>query len=183
MTNMRCFVIGNGTSRQGIDLTKLNDFTIGCNALYRDFAPDILVAMDRRMQEEIRANYKPPEDKWIVFYDLQKQKFEVIENGASTIAPMEKHDVDAGILAISSACCENKFSKVYLLGMDCYSTGNIYDGTSNYMAQIKPNEKKVKKCVKRLKSYLNDNTKFITKAPPGLEEYQADERIRRLICV
>jgi hypothetical protein len=42
------FVIGNGVSRQTIDLEKLKKYgTIyGCNAIYRNFNPDYLVAVD-----------------------------------------------------------------------------------------------------------------------------------------
>ena len=40
------FVLGNGVSRKEIDLESLRKWgkTYGCNALYRDFAPDVLVA-------------------------------------------------------------------------------------------------------------------------------------------
>ena len=43
--------LGNGQSRQGLDLTKMKDYAtvIGCNAIYRDFTPDILVALDSRI--------------------------------------------------------------------------------------------------------------------------------------
>ena len=36
--------LGNGQSRQGLDLKKMKDYAtvIGCNAIYRDFTPDIL---------------------------------------------------------------------------------------------------------------------------------------------
>ena len=54
--------LGNGQSRQGLDLQKMKDYAtvIGCNALYRDFTPDILVALDSRMSHEIyrKANLK-----------------------------------------------------------------------------------------------------------------------------
>ncbi len=47
--------LGNGQSRQGLDLNKLKKYStvIGCNAIYRDFEPDILVALDSRMSHEI----------------------------------------------------------------------------------------------------------------------------------
>ena len=50
------FVIGNGESRRGYDLTKLKEFgpVYGCNALYRDFIPDVLVAVDEAMIKEIK---------------------------------------------------------------------------------------------------------------------------------
>ena len=54
--------LGNGQARQGLDLTKMKDYAtvIGCNAIYRDFTPDILVALDSRISHEIyrKANLK-----------------------------------------------------------------------------------------------------------------------------
>ena len=53
-------VIGNGKSRLkfNLDTIKQKAFTIGCNALYRDFSPDILVANDAPMIHEIlSSNY------------------------------------------------------------------------------------------------------------------------------
>mgnify|MGYP000529900531 CR=1 FL=1 len=43
-----CFVLGNGTSRKSIDLPKLAmcGKIYACNAVYRTFAPDYLVAVD-----------------------------------------------------------------------------------------------------------------------------------------
>ena len=44
----RVFIIGNGESRKGFDLANLRQHgTIyGCNAIYRDFMPDVLTAVD-----------------------------------------------------------------------------------------------------------------------------------------
>jgi hypothetical protein len=55
------FVIGNGTSRSGIDLSILQKHgpVYACNAVYRDFDPDYLVAVDVKMILEInRAKYQ-----------------------------------------------------------------------------------------------------------------------------
>ena len=52
--------LGNGKSRQGLNLAKMKDYAtlIGCNAIYRDFSPDILVALDSRMSHEVyRSGY------------------------------------------------------------------------------------------------------------------------------
>lgn len=51
----RVFVIGNGESRRSIDLRKLREHgkIYGCNALYRDFTPDVLVAVDQGIMHEI----------------------------------------------------------------------------------------------------------------------------------
>ena len=44
----RVFCIGNGESRKGFDLEKLRQHgkIYGCNAIYRDFLPDVLTAVD-----------------------------------------------------------------------------------------------------------------------------------------
>ena len=49
------FCIGNGESRKGFDLETLRKHgTIyGCNALYRDFIPDVLTAVDHGIMHEI----------------------------------------------------------------------------------------------------------------------------------
>ena len=49
------FIIGNGKSRDGFDLEQLRKYgsIYGCNALYRDFTPDYLVAIDEAIIKEI----------------------------------------------------------------------------------------------------------------------------------
>ena len=51
----RVFCIGNGESRQGFDLDKLKPFgkIYGCNAIYRDYMPDVLTAVDHGIMHEI----------------------------------------------------------------------------------------------------------------------------------
>ncbi len=54
------FCIGNGESRKDFDLHKLREHgkIYGCNGLYRDFTPDILLAMDYNICHEIyRSGY------------------------------------------------------------------------------------------------------------------------------
>jgi len=54
------FCIGNGESRKDFDLDKLRPFgkIYGCNGLYRDFTPDLLLAMDYNICHEIyRSGY------------------------------------------------------------------------------------------------------------------------------
>jgi len=51
----RVFCIGNGTSRQRFDLEQLRTHgkIYGCNALYRDFKPDVLISVDNGIMHEI----------------------------------------------------------------------------------------------------------------------------------
>ena len=60
-------IVGNGTSRKGFDLETFRGAgtIIGCNALYREFMPDYLVAIDDGIINEIRQS-DFPKDKFIV---------------------------------------------------------------------------------------------------------------------
>ena len=50
------FVLGNGISRQQIDLNLLKTLgrVYGCNAIYREFAPDVLISTDLPISERIQ---------------------------------------------------------------------------------------------------------------------------------
>ena len=50
------FVLGNGVSRQGISLPELQKHgkIYGCNALYREFTPDVLIATDTPIATHIQ---------------------------------------------------------------------------------------------------------------------------------
>jgi len=52
---VRAYIIGNGTSRKGFNLNILRDkgTIYGCNALYRDFIPDVLIVNDPWMTKEV----------------------------------------------------------------------------------------------------------------------------------
>ena len=55
------FVLGNGTSRKDIPLEPLRSHgaIYGCNALYRSFDSDYLIAVDAKMVLEIcQSNYQ-----------------------------------------------------------------------------------------------------------------------------
>ena len=54
------FCFGNANSRKGLDLDKYKEHgtVVGCNAIYRDFTPDILVALDAQIAHEVyRSGY------------------------------------------------------------------------------------------------------------------------------
>ena len=64
----RVFCIGNGESRQSIDLLKLRPHgkIYGCNALYRDFTPDVLTAVDHGIMHEIyHSCYCDNNETWL----------------------------------------------------------------------------------------------------------------------
>ena len=80
------FIIGNGKSRQHLDLNKLRPHgkIYACNAVYRTFEPDYLVAVDTKMVSEIDRH------KW-------QHTHEVWTNPNKVFDKMKKGDVKANI--------------------------------------------------------------------------------------
>ena len=76
----RVFVIGNGESRKGFDLEKLRPHgkIYGCNALYRDFTPDVITAVDMGIMHEV-YNSGYAQNNQCVFRDWNKMPGEMYE--------------------------------------------------------------------------------------------------------
>jgi len=74
------FCIGNGESRKDFDLEKLRPHgkIYGCNALYRDFTPDVLCAVDMGIMHEI-YNSGYADNNQVVFRDWNKMPGEMYE--------------------------------------------------------------------------------------------------------
>jgi hypothetical protein len=65
MANVFC--IGNGTSRKGFDLESLKPFgkTYACNAIYKDFTPDVLITVDQGIMHEVyHSGYAQSNEVW-----------------------------------------------------------------------------------------------------------------------
>jgi hypothetical protein len=65
--NNVAFVLGNGTSRLSVDVNKLIERgkVFGCNALYREYQPHYLIAVDVKMVNEIIASgYHKTNEVW-----------------------------------------------------------------------------------------------------------------------
>ena len=63
----KVFLIGNGESRKDFDLNKLKPYgkIYGCNALYRQFTPDVLVSVDHGIMHEIyQSGYCYKNETW-----------------------------------------------------------------------------------------------------------------------
>jgi len=125
------FVLGNGTSRQSIDLNQLkNKGTVyGCNALYREFEPDYLVAVDIKMILEInKAGYQHSHEVWTNpnrAYDKM--------NGFNFFQPSKGWS--SGPTALHLASTHN-LTDIYILGFDYQGIdnkiNNVYADTINY---------------------------------------------------
>jgi hypothetical protein len=139
-TTTHAVAIGNGESRLGINLNLIGTHqgglfgtnrlqSYGCNALYRDFAPDFLVAVGPAIIKEIaESGYT---DDHIVYTNGTS----VLEYpGKFYLLPQNLH-FDAGALAAYMACFDGH-KKVFLLGYDSYMqpgpVNNVYKDTNGY---------------------------------------------------
>tara|TARA_B100001778_G_C18437089_1_gene560619 strand:- start:99 stop:848 length:750 start_codon:yes stop_codon:yes gene_type:complete len=129
------FVIGNGRSRLKFDLETLRakGTIYGCNALYRDFRPDYLVAKDKKICQEIAKNY--PLHKRPCY--TQKQNLELDKNFVLIPKGPDGIDMTTGMTAVHIAIHDGH-TKIYLLGFDTTYVGkdkqynHVYAGTNAY---------------------------------------------------
>ena len=129
--NKVAFIIGNGTSRQQFDLNNLRGQgkIFGCNALYRDFEPDFLVAIDDKIIKEIKESDFPD---WKFIEPPEEEKYEPREYHPNYVTRS-----NAGMNAMLEAI-KRKYTELYCFGFDFLiddkeqSTSNVYDGTNAY---------------------------------------------------
>lgn len=124
------FVLGNGISRRGLPLNDLQQYgsIYGCNALYRDFVPNVLVATDRPIATQIESEGYALKNK---FYTRRP----TAAQGSMTI-PKEYFGFSSGPVATALAALDNH-NRIYMLGFDLGPTetkkfNNLYAGTEFY---------------------------------------------------
>ena len=136
-------IIGNGESRQGIDINSLTTPKVGCNAIYRDYVTEYLVCVDKRMMaESLRAGantrgtliYTRP-DWYSQFKTLRVRELPSLPyNGTNRWD--EPFQWGSGPYAVLLGAMYTKTREVKLLGFDLHSktktVNNIYKGTPNY---------------------------------------------------
>lgn len=129
----RAFVIGNGISRQNIDLHKLKTKgkIYGCNALYREFYPDYLVAVDVKMVLEINQ----------VGYQHKNQVWTNPNKSYKKFSHFNYFDPSKGWSSGPTAlwlASQHNYKEIYIIGFDYkglndgQTVNNIYAGTRNY---------------------------------------------------
>lgn len=173
------FVLGNGLSRKSVDLQALKQHgTIyGCNALYREFIPDVLIATDRLISAHIQDSGYALKNK---FYTRKPAD----GSGAHRL-PKEYHGFSSGPNAVGIAA-QNGHTEIYLLGFDLGPTpdqrfNNIYAGTEFY----KPKDSHptyTGNWIKQLTQILKDypNTKFYRVFGPTTADIPALSKIQNL---
>lgn len=130
------FVIGNGTSRQDIDLNQLRPYgkIYGCNALYRDFIPDVLVATDKPIATAIIDSGYP--DRYVFYTRLRHAR------DRARVIDERYNECSSGPAAVSIAA-QAGAQRIYLIGFDMGPSdqgliNNIYAGTDFYKDKTHP---------------------------------------------
>jgi hypothetical protein len=124
------FVLGNGRSRSAVDpgaLTRFGD-VYGCNALYREFAPRVLVATDRPIAEAIQhSGYS----RGNIFYTRRP-----LEGLGARRIPQDWFGFSSGPAAVAIAAQQGAM-RIYMLGFDLGPLpgelfNNVYADTEFY---------------------------------------------------
>ena len=136
------FVLGNGTSRQGIRIKDLQQHgkVYACNAVYRTETPDYLVAVDPKMILEIgETDYAVHNNVWSN-YNHQYDKHEKIRNHVQWFKPSLGWSSGPTALKMAS---DHGYDTIYILGFDYQGLGsdekgktfthnNVFSSTRNY---------------------------------------------------
>jgi len=127
------FVLGNGTSRQSINPKILAEHgkIYGCNALYREFEPDYLIAVDVKMILEIsKSGYQNTHEVWT----NKNKAYQKIEN-LNFFYPSKGWSSGPTALYLAT---QHQYKRIFILGFDYKglnegkTLNNIYADTINY---------------------------------------------------
>lgn len=173
------FVLGNGLSRKAISLPHLRQYgpIYGCNALYRDFTPDVLVATDRPISAQIQDSGYPLKNK---FYTRRP----FTGHGALTV-PKEYFGYSSGPIATGIAALDGH-KLIYLIGFDMGPSptqgfNNIYADTEFYRTSTS-NPTYTGNWVKQLCHVVNDfpATQFIRIMGPTTSAIKEFDTLKNL---
>ncbi|NBU68656.1 MAG: hypothetical protein EBS49_03395 [Verrucomicrobia bacterium] len=128
---IRHFIFGNGKTRLNIDFDEVKPYgTIyACNAVYRVYKPDYLIAVDKKMLEELH-NTGYMQDHNVYTYITQKTlKYQNL----NYIDPALGYSSGPTALYLSKTHCPDE---VYIFGFDFEGIdgkiNNVFAGTINY---------------------------------------------------
>jgi hypothetical protein len=127
------FVLGNGTSRKDIDLDKLKSLgkVYACNAVYRTFRPDYLVAVDVKMILEIsKTGFQNHNEVWT----NPNRSYQNLKN-FNYFSPSKGWSSGPTALWLAT---QHNYDTIYILGFDYKGLddgkklNNLYADTRNY---------------------------------------------------
>ena len=175
----QAFVLGNGTSRRGIDLTILNQYgkIYGCNALHREYTPDVLVATDKPIATFIQESGYSAQHRF-------HTRRPIPGKGAREV-PKPYFGYSSGPLAVGIAAIdENRL--IYLLGFDMgpsptNTINNLYAG-SEFYKQINAQPTFTGNWVKQLVRIMTDHktVEFVRVAGPTTARIAELEAVQNL---
>jgi hypothetical protein len=125
------FILGNGVTRLEVDCVSLLDKGIvyGCNRIYEEFAPSVLVSTDVGISTEIQQSGYSARN---VHYTRSVHK---IEDSGANVLPKEFEGYSSGPAALALASL-SPANYLFLIGMDLKGVNNminnIYAGTAHY---------------------------------------------------
>lgn len=131
------FVLGNGTSRSPIIPEELRPYgnIYGCNAIYRTFNPDYLVAVDTKMILEInKTGYQKKHEVW-----TNPNKAYQRMQGFNYFNPSKGWSSGPTALWLAS---QHGYETIYILGFDYRGLdngkrfNNLYADTPNYKKSL-----------------------------------------------
>jgi hypothetical protein len=124
------FVLGNGISRLSVDLNQLKQHgrIYGCNALYREFTPDVLISTDKAIAGTIQNSGYSQNNTMYTRKPLPGL-------GARAV-PQSYFGFSSGPIAVAIAAMDRNLA-VYLVGFDMGPTqhnrfNNVYADTEFY---------------------------------------------------
>lgn len=127
----RAFVLGNGRSRLNVNLENLKKHgtVYGCNALYREYNPNYLIAVDPKMISEIcRSKYQLSNQVWT----NPNSRFSMFDGLNYFKNP---RGWSSGPTALLKSCMDGH-TEIYILGFDYHGINNtfnnVYADTENY---------------------------------------------------
>jgi len=139
------FIIGNGESRRDFNLNRLRGHgpIYGCNALYRDFIPDLLVAVDAFMYNILERDevYNKCE---IVRRILNDENGNCVLQTSRGDTFIDYYKAASGQTATWLMLERFPYIKnIFLIGFDIYSHGdrkmnNMYKDTEGYAPNVAP---------------------------------------------
>lgn len=128
----RAFVLGNGRSRIGAKIKKLKKrgTVYGCNALYREFEPDFLIAVDPKMVFEIC------DKEWHLTHQVWTNPNSRYSKYKGLNFFKQPKGWSSGPTALHKAVTDGH-KEIYILGFDYYGLdnrhfNNVYADTTNY---------------------------------------------------
>ena len=94
------FILGNGQTRSQVDCNSLLGNTYGCNRLYQDFTPSVLVSTDKGIATEIqKSGYSKNNTHYT-------RKEYILKDSGAIALPSDVYGMSSGPACLGLACKE-----------------------------------------------------------------------------